>query len=131
MLWRHHHSDLMMKTSLSDKLLIFKLNRSLEERESILSATQFAWILSPERAKKAEYVLAVNRQGLIIGVFVAKKWLRATSDNFPGMPSYNSKRWGFTGKEAPPEVSRKYLNYRIPADLRKWGTANPVRFVNI
>jgi hypothetical protein len=109
-------------------VVIININRSATERASVYEAVRYAWKLDPKRASKAELVLEV-RQGLIIGVFVADKWLAATTTNFPGTLTDRPKRWGFVGREVPTEVARLYLRRRIPEPLRKLGAANPVKYM--
>lgn len=65
------------------KVLLITINRSATERESFYAAVRYAWKIDPKKAEKADLVLAVQ-QGLIVGVFVADKWLQATTENFPG-----------------------------------------------
>lgn len=57
---------------------------------------------------KAEIVLAVL-QGLIVGAFVADRWLAATPANFPHTLSDEPGRWGFVGREAPEHIASQYL----------------------
>lgn len=110
------------------RALLITINRTATERESIYAAVRYAWKLDPSKAARAEVVLAV-RQGLIVGVFVAEKWLPATVANFPNTLEDRKGRWGFVGHEAPEEINRQYLRRRVPDEMRKPGAANPVRYV--
>jgi hypothetical protein len=110
------------------KAIIISVNRSVAERESVYAAVRYAWKVDPKKAAIAQIVLAVE-QGLIIGVFVADKWLKATTENFPGTIADRPGRWGFVGREAPGEISQLYLRRRLPDGLRKRGAANPIRYV--
>lgn len=110
------------------KAVLITVNRSVTERESVYAAVRYAWKVDPKKAAKADVVLAVQ-QGLIIGVFVADKWLPANTTNFPGTDADRPGRWGFVGHEAPEEVSKQYLWRRVPDSMRKRGAANPVRYV--
>jgi len=107
------------------KLVLININRSATERESVYEAVRYAWKLNLERAAKAEYVLAV-RQGLIVGAFIADKWLEATTHNFPRLAVDLPGRRGFVGHEAPETVSNEYKGRRVP---RKRGEANPVLYI--
>ena len=109
-------------------LVIININRTASERP-LYEAVRYAWKISPKKAEKADYVLAVQR-GLIVGVFKPDKWLRATSENFPGTPDVWEGRWGFVGHEAPDHIQKLYVRRRLPDDLRKKGAANPIRYVN-
>lgn len=108
--------------------ILITVNRSVAEKASIYEAVRYAWKLDPNKACKAELVLAVER-GLIIGVFVAEKWLAATPENFPGTVVERPGRWGFLGSEAATEVARSYLRHRLPDAMRKPGAANLVRYI--
>jgi hypothetical protein len=109
------------------KAVLINVNRTAAEKESIYEAVRFAWKIDPQKAAKAEIVLAVL-QGLIIGVFVADKWMDATAANFPGLPE-RPGRSGFVGHDAPEEIAKLYLRHRVPDSMRKRGAANPVRYV--
>lgn len=109
------------------KAVLINVNRSVAEKESVYEAVRYAWKIDPMKAAKAEMVLAVL-QGLIIGVFVADKWLAATPANFPGTSVAREGRWGFIGREAPEEIAKLYLRRRLPDSMRKRGAANPVRY---
>lgn len=106
------------------RVLLISVNRSSTEKE-LYEAVRFAWKLSLDRAKKSDYVLAVER-GIIIGAFEPKQWLRATSENFPGRPS-EPDRVAFKGEPAPSEISRLYVGCRIPNEY-SFGSGNPIRY---
>lgn len=108
------------------KAILININRSAAERE-IYEAVRYAWKIDPQKAKKAEIVLAVE-QGLIVGAFVADRWMKATPENFPGTTAERSGRWGFEGKEAPEEITKRYFRHRVPDSMRKRGAANPIRY---
>lgn len=114
--------------SFTHKVLLININRSATVSENLYAAVRYAWKLDPRKAEKADLVLAVQ-QGLIVGVFVADKWLAATTVNFPGTPTDQPGRWGFVGREATEEVAKLYLRRRVPDTMRKRGAANPVRYV--
>ena len=109
------------------KVLIININRTATERSSVYEAVRYAWMLDPQKAERAAYVLAVQ-QGLIIGVFRAEQWLEAIPHNFPGMPEPIPDRYGFVGSEAPEEIAQQYLRRRLPDSMRRRGAANPVRY---
>lgn len=111
------------------KAVIININRSVTER-SIYEAVRYAWKINPKKADSAELVLAVQ-QGLIIGVFVAEKWVEATRVNFPGTVEDRPGRWGFIGCEAPPEVGKLYLRHKLPDSMRKQGAANPIKYARL
>jgi hypothetical protein len=65
--------------------ILINVNKSAIERDNIYEAVRYAWRLDPKKAQQAEVVLAVDR-GLVIGVFIAEKWLPATCRIFPLSP---------------------------------------------
>jgi hypothetical protein len=107
------------------RALLISVNRSATE-VSLYEATRYAWKISPRKALKAEVVLPVM-QGLIVGAFVASRWLPATQENFPHrvpMPG----RFAFEGSEAPAALAHYYIGKRVPDFFRKPGAANPVKY---
>jgi uncharacterized protein len=107
------------------KALLISINRSAENR-SLYEATRFAWKIKPIKAMEAEVILA-TKQGLIVGAFVADKWLKAISENFPGCGD-EPNRHGFVGREAPPDIKALYVGKRVPDNYRKPGASNPIRY---
>lgn len=108
------------------KVLMITINSSILNK-SIYDATRFAWRLDVNRAKRAEYILALEK-GIVVGVFVAKKWLRANQENFPGFTTNNSKRFGFIGEEANDEIQQLYMRKKIPKKFREKGASNPIKY---
>lgn len=111
---------------MNHKLILINVNRSVNER-SVYDAVRFAWRIDVNRAKKAEYVLAVEK-GIIVGVFKPNEWKSATLNNFPEFTWHNEKRYGFTGEEADDKIQKEYLHKRIPENYRKRGAAYPVKY---
>lgn len=99
-----------------DKLVLININK-LEDptnREAVHEQTRLAWRINMSRAGAADYVLSVVR-GVVVGVFVADKWLPATHANFPEHVSINKEspeRAGFRGRPAPEAVWEKYVGER-------------------
>lgn len=109
------------------KAVIININRTAAQKETVYEAVRYAWKIDPKKASQAEMVLAVS-QGLIIGAFIADRWLAATPANFPHTPSEEPGRWGFIGHEAPAHIASQYLRKRLPDSMRKRGSANPVKY---
>ena len=109
------------------KAIVINISRSAALL-GIYQAVRHAWKLDPRKAKAAG-VLAVD-QGLIIGVFIAESWIPATVANFPDTTEDRPGRWGFIGREAPPEIANLYLRHRLPDYMRKRGAANPIRYAD-
>jgi uncharacterized protein len=107
-------------------VVLISVNHTASQ-QSLYEATRYSWKVNPERARRADLVLATVR-GLIKGAFVAEKWKEATVANFPGRQPVPG-RYGFEGFEAPAEVQRQYVNKRVPDSLRKRGAANPIKYV--
>lgn len=110
--------------------VLINVSRTVTERESIYAAVRYAWKIDPKRAAKAEVILAVQ-QGLIVGVFVAEKWLPATTKNFPDTDVDRPGRWGFVGHQALETIAKLYIRRRVPLSMQKRGAANPVRYVGV
>jgi len=117
------------------KLLLICVNKTIERPNlTLLDAVRYSWMLSPERAEQAEYVLAVAH-GLILGVYVvAPPWMPAKKSNFPDIPEdhgnwENQKgRYGFRGHKAPSDVWDSYYGKRVPDGWRNHGS--PIRYVH-
>jgi len=109
------------------RLVVISINRTAAERGTY-EAVRYAWKVDPRKVRAAEYVLAAQ-QGIIIGAYVAERWLEATTENFPGLQSGKQGRWGFVGREAGSEIWDLYVCKRVPAQMRKRGAANPVKYV--
>ena len=112
-------------------VMLINVNKSSEDQD-LYDAVRYAWKVSPVKARKADYVLAVRR-GMIIGAFKATEWLPATKEHFPDFnrDGYGPRedRYGFRGCVAPEDVKQLYLHKRVPDEHRKPGAANPIRYV--
>jgi len=107
------------------RAILISINNTATET-TLYEATRYAWRIDASKAKKAEVILA-TRKGIIIAVFIANKWLAATSENFPGREEAPG-RYGFIGEEAPLDVSRLYIGKAVPEEYRKKGAANPIKY---
>ena len=107
------------------KALLISVARSALEAQ-LYEATRFAWKISKSKAEQADVILATN-QGMIIGAFIAEKWLEATADNFPGRETIKG-RYGFIGHQANPDLEKFYVGKRVPDEFRKRGAANPIKY---
>jgi len=107
------------------KVLLISVNRSIAER-TLYDAVRYAWRLDKRKAEQADVILAI-KHGIVVGAFVAEKWMKANVKNFPGMVSVPG-RFGFKGKEADTHVKAKYVGKLIPERFRKKGASNPIRY---
>ena len=107
------------------RALLISVNRSATEN-SLYEATRYAWKVSKTKAEQAEVILA-TMQGVIVGAFVAERWMAANAVNFPGREE-RPGRWGFVGKEAPADTKTLYVGKQVPAEYRKRGAANPIKY---
>jgi hypothetical protein len=99
-----------------------------EEGKSIYDAVRGTWRVNKNNAEKFKLVLA-HRNGIVVGVFRPKKWLKSTKENFPWLSEDIPGRFGFIGDEAEPAVKNLYFKKRVPDELRKKGAANPIRLI--
>lgn len=125
-----HSSEIIKKYSaeiaeFKHKALLISVNRSALD-SSLYEATRYAWRLNKNKASQAEVILA-SVQGLIVGAFIAEKWLEAQTVNFPGRESVEG-RYGFIGSEASIELQRLYVGKRMPDEFRKKGASNPIKY---
>lgn len=117
------------------KLLMISINRSFSAQRSAYEAAHLAWKLDPERAKKADFVLAVEK-GIIVDVLEVevnekgeKQWLTATPKNFPELVEERKERFGFKGKPTTQEdILKLYKRKRLPEEYRKRGASNPIKY---
>lgn len=117
-----------------DKLVMININSAEHNSEKkLLDRTRYAWRISEHRARQADYVLAVIH-GIVRGVFVPTKWMRATPENFPP-PRFSEtspSRLGFEGEIAPKDVWDHYVGARgkrLPDEMRN-RSQNPIRYYN-
>jgi hypothetical protein len=111
---------------LKHKIVLININRTVNDRDTY-DAVRFAWKLDVERAKKADYVLALEK-GIIVGVFKPLQWHLARKQYFPEFENHTNKRYGFIGEEAEKSVQQLYIRKRIPEEYRKKGASNPVKY---
>ena len=125
-----HASEVIRKYSAEEaefqhKVLMIIINRS-GSVEDLYEATRYAWRINIKKARQAEVILSIHL-GIIVGAFIAEKWLPATKEYFPMYPPV-SNRYGFVGKPANNEISKNYLGKKMPEIYRKKGAANPIRY---
>lgn len=92
------------------RVMLVNVGATLGKR-STYDAARHAWDANPEQTSQREYVCAV-RDGLIIEVFQADRWLPASTENFPGFDN-RPDRIGFEGRLAPENVRSLYVNKKV------------------
>jgi hypothetical protein len=95
---------------------------------SVYDSVRAAWRINREKAERFDLVLA-HRLGIVVGAFKPDRWMTATREHFPWMPSDFPDRSGFAGEVAAPEIAALYVKKRVPDRFRQRGAANPIRFV--
>jgi len=99
----------------------------LNEKE-LKERVSYAWRINLERAKKAQYVLAVNK-GICLEVYKPMEWLEATRINFPKLKDDIENRYGFNGDVAEDSVRKLFVNKILEGSLkRRRGMATPVLY---
>ena len=74
--------------------------------------------------------MLAHRRGVVIGVYRPTKWIEATRENFPWLED-SPGRFGFEGIEAESEVIELYKGKRVPAEYRRKGASNPIKYVEV
>ena len=109
---------------LEDQLILISIANTWKER-GIYGAVRGVWGMKLNRAKSYCLVLAHVR-GLVRGAYRPTAWMKATKDKFPldnwaADSKLLSKRIGFDGTKAEPEVWERYVLKRVPAKYRTRG----------
>jgi hypothetical protein len=97
----------------------------------ILEQTRYSWVLNPERAKRADLVLA-HAHGLIRGAFTATRWYPSNDRALRNHARYRARptaprRFGFVGSIASKKDIRSFVSKRIPDTFRK-STGQPIQY---
>lgn len=99
--------------------------------QDLYDATRSAWVVRPERVKRAKYALAVYRS-VVREVYEIAGWFRAgqtmRSSDTDGRRRASS-RFEFVGKIAGEKVRGRYLGRGV-SDYLPTGSQNPIRYVN-
>lgn len=112
------------------KLLCININGTYSTSADIYEITRKSWVLNPNRANQADYVVA-EYKGIIRAIFKVneKGWRLVTSEENAEYFKGRSKiRYYFDGQEVVDEEIRKlYLNKKLP-DKPK-GQVNPIWYL--
>ncbi len=105
------------------KYIIIKINdRVLQERNNdVYETVRSAWKVNLSKIKAYKYCFAVLN-GVVKNVYSIDEW----------SPDHRGRegRYEFTGKEAPNDIRKQFVNKRIPEGYRKKGMASPVLYHN-
>lgn len=105
------------------KYIIIKINeRVLQERENdIYETVRSAWKVNLKKVQNYKYCFAVLN-GVVRNVYIIEEW----------SPDHRGRdgRYEFSGKEAPDEIRKQFVNKRLPEKYRKKGMASPVLYHN-
>jgi hypothetical protein len=140
-----NHREVVAKYSLPtleesppERLVLININsvEDLSNKSAIYDQVRYAWRLSVERARQAEFVLAVLR-GVVIGAFIADEWLPATRENFPDLDRATDEagatRHGFCGRPAGDSIWDRFVGEygkRVANELMQH-VQNPIRYWQI
>lgn len=121
----------LKKEEIRHNILLININKTFEKkkrkknenpiyiRPNIYEATRGWWVLSKNRLKYIDYVLA-EYKGVVRAIFKPHRWLQ---DENRG-----DKRWGFEGHEVyDKEILDLYMNKVVQKNK---GMANPIRYFN-
>ena len=112
------------------KLLCININGTYHSSADIYEITRKSWVLNPNRANQADYVVAEYR-GIIRAIFEIdeKGWQRVEcEENAEYFKGKSKTRYYFEGKEVfDKEIQEMYLNKRLPR--KEKGQANPILYL--
>lgn len=113
------------------KLLSININGTYHSSADIYEITRKSWVLNPNRANQAEYVVAEYR-GIIRAIFKIdeKGWQRVESvENAEYIKGKSKARYYFEGKEViDTEIQKMYLHKKLPK--KEKGQANPIWYLD-
>lgn len=98
------------------------------ENRDLYDAVRYAWVVDLTKVE-GRLVLA-HTAGLVKGVYKPDNWYSATDPKLKVPSGLDENRWGFVGKKADKAIWNQYVGKRIPAQYRKRGAANPVRYID-
>ena len=112
------------------KLLCININGTYNSSSDIYEITRKSWVLNPNRANQADYVVAEYR-GIIRAIFKVdkKRWQRVESkENAEYFKGKSKARYYFEGEKVlDKEIQEMYLNKSLPK--KEKGQANPIWYL--
>lgn len=122
------YSAEVMEIRQNHKIIAINVRQSEQGKQDYYHAVRHSWRINKTRAQRANFVFAVLG-GICRAVFVPKKWVEASTSNFPDLSQDIAGRWGFHGVEADAEIQLLYAGKRLPAAMqRRKGMASPILY---
>lgn len=98
--------------------------------DELYEVTRKSWVLNPDRASKAEFVLA-NYHWIVREVYKIDKWLESIDfKNVSKTGWKNKNRYEFIWSIAPNIIREKYIYKSIKKYWKQW-SQNPIKYINI
>ena len=94
--------------------------RLLELDGSLYAATKYAWRANISKISGYKYVFSVIDK-IVRGVFIADEWHVVKQ-------GVDAGRCEFTGRNAPPEISDRFIGKRVPSYYTGPGMSSPVLY---
>lgn len=110
--------------SIDEKAITIKINQKYREgmsAQELYDITNYCWVLSLQKAQKADYVIAVAH-GEIKEVYIPEQWYKVNGED--------KKRIAFNGRLAEQSIREKYIGKSVK-HLYKQGESNPCKYFNI
>lgn len=112
------------------KLLCININGTYHSSADIYEITRKSWVLNPNRANQADYVVAEYR-GIIRAIFRVdeKGWQKVESkENAEYFKGKSKSRYYFEGEKILDDgICKMYLHKKLPT--KRQGQANPVWYL--
>lgn len=131
----------MQTTEIEEKAILIRINKTFQksmDRQALYDYTRGRWKVNTDRAKNAEYAIAVFK-GIVQEVYEIEDWHKAgttdSSRKINDKPELNSTkslsgRYEFTGKPAPKEIREKYILKSVKHYFVR-GNSNPINYINV
>ena len=120
--------DFLESDDIKDNLVIIKINQLYKpgmSADELYDGTRGFWRRKIESVSDADYALSVAN-GMVLEVYKIDGWFEAgTTHMKTGRKPSKSGRIEFTGKVAPEDIRKRYIN-KCVRHLFKYGNANPV-----
>lgn len=131
----------MQTTEIEEKAILIRINKTFQksmDRQALYDYTRGRWKVNTDRAKNAEYAIAVFK-GIVQEVYEIEDWHKAgttdSSRKINDKPELNSTksligRYEFTGKLAPKEIRKKYIHRSVKHYFVR-GNSNPINYIDV